>query len=121
MGRRAWPREPGRVRAHAGRVLLARATAVVTLALGVVTLAILALAVSEPGVPLSGLAFEAFSAFGTVGLSMGVTPDLSAAGRWVIVALMLLGRVGLLTAGLALAAAPPERPLHYPNEDVIIG
>ena len=101
--------------------LLARATAVVTLALGVVTLAILALAVSEPGVPLPVLAFEAFSAFGTVGLSMGVTPELSAAGRWVIVALMLLGRVGLLTAGLALAAAPPERPLRYPNEDVIVG
>ncbi len=101
--------------------LLARAAAVVTLALGVVTLAIFALAVSEVGVPLPVLAFEAFSAFGTVGLSMGVTPDLSAAGRLVIVALMLLGRVGLLTVGLALAAASPERPLRYPNEDVIIG
>jgi trk system potassium uptake protein len=101
--------------------LLARAAAVVTLALAVVTLAIFALAISEAGVPLPVLAFEAFSAFGTVGLSMGVTPDLSVAGRWVIVALMLLGRVGLLTVGLALAAAPPERPLRYPNEDVIIG
>jgi trk system potassium uptake protein len=101
--------------------LLARAAAIVTLALGVVTVAILALAVSEPGVPLPALAFEAFSAFGTVGLSLGVTPDLSAAGRLVVVALMLLGRVGLLTVGLALAAAPPERPLRYPHEDVIVG
>jgi trk system potassium uptake protein TrkH len=101
--------------------LLARAAAVVTLALAVVTLAIFALAISEVGVPLPVLAFEAFSAFGTVGLSMGVTPDLTAAGRLVVVGLMLLGRVGLLTVGLALAAAPPERPLRYPNEDVIIG
>lgn len=101
--------------------LLARAAAVFTLSLGVVVLAIFALAVSEAGVPLPVLAFEAFSAFGTVGLSMGVTPDLTAAGRVVIVALMLLGRVGLLTVGLALAAAPPERPLRYPSEDVIIG
>jgi len=101
--------------------LLARAAAIVTLALGVVTVAILALAISEPGVPLTALAFEAFSAFGTVGLSLGVTPDLSAAGRLVVLALMLLGRVGLLTVGLALAAAPPERPLRYPHEDVIVG
>ena len=101
--------------------LLARAAAVVTLALAVVTLAIFALAVSEAGVPLPILAFEAFSAFGTVGLSMGVTPDLTAAGRLIVVALMLLGRVGLLTVGLALAAAAPERPLRYPKEDVIIG
>ncbi|MBW6457193.1 MAG: potassium transporter KtrB [Trueperaceae bacterium] len=122
----AWAAVRGRGSAIAfGRgisgAMLARAAAVVTLALGIVTLAIFALAVSEAGVPLPVLAFEAFSAFGTVGLSMGVTPDLSAAGRLVIVALMFLGRVGLLTVGLALAAAPPERPLRYPNEDVIIG
>jgi len=107
-------------RAISGR-LLARATAVVTLSLAVVTLAIFALSISEAGVPLPTLAFEAFSAFGTVGLSLGVTPDLTAAGRLVVVALMLIGRVGLLTVGLALAAAPPERPLRYPSEDVIIG
>ena len=101
--------------------LLARAAAVVTLALAVVTLAIIALAISEAGVPLSVLAFEAFSAFGTVGLSLGVTSELTVAGQLVVVGLMLLGRVGLLTVGLALAAATPERPLRYPNEDVIIG
>ncbi len=101
--------------------LLARAAAIVTLALGVVALAIFGLAISEVGVPLPALAFEAISAFGTVGLSMGVTSELSAAGRLIVVALMLLGRVGLLTVGLALAAAAPERPLRYPNEDVIIG
>ena len=101
--------------------LVARAAAVVTLAITVVTGAIILLAVSEPGVALPALAFEAISAFGTVGLSMGATGELSAGGRLVLVALMLLGRVGLMTFALALVAAPPDRLLRYPREDVIIG
>jgi trk system potassium uptake protein len=101
--------------------LVARAAAIVTLAGAVLTAAILTLAVSDGALPLPALAFEAFSAFGTVGLSLGVTPELSQAGRLVVVALMLLGRVGLLTVGLALAAATPERPLRYPSEEVIVG
>jgi len=101
--------------------LVGRAAAVVTLAVSALTAAIVALAATDPGLPLPALAFEAMSAFGTVGLSLGVTGDLSAAGRGVVVALMLLGRVGLLTFALALAAAAPERVLRYPREDVIVG
>ena len=101
--------------------LVARAAAIVTLAGAVLTAAILTLAVSDGALPLPALAFEAFSAFGTVGLSFGVTPELSQVGRLVVVSLMLLGRVGLLTVGLALAAATPERPLRYPSEDVMVG
>lgn len=102
--------------------LVARAAAVATLALAVVTTAIVALAVTDPALPLPALAFEAFSAFGTVGLSMGVTGELSAAGRSVLIALMLLGRVGLLTVALALAAAKPNGgALRYPREDVVVG
>jgi trk system potassium uptake protein TrkH len=67
------------------------------------------------------LAFETFSAFGTVGLSMGITPDLSPAGKLVIVVLMFIGRLGPLTLGLALAEAPPERRVEYPAEDVVVG
>lgn len=46
--------------------------------------------------------FEAASALGTVGLSMGLTSDLSTLGRWIIIALMFIGRVGPLTIGFAL-------------------
>jgi len=101
--------------------LVGRAAAVVTLAISALIGAVVALAATEPGVPLPALLFEAVSAFGTVGLSLGVTGDLSDAGRGIVVALMLLGRVGLLTFALALAAAPPERVLRYPREDVIVG
>lgn len=50
------------------------------------------------------LAFEAISALGTVGLSMGATGGLTDAGKWVVMALMFVGRVGILTFGLALLA-----------------
>ncbi len=69
-------------------------------------------------------AFEAFSAFNTVGLSMGVTGGLSVTGRWTTIALMFIGRVGPLTVAAALArrrlpAASGE--LRYAYEDVAVG
>jgi len=54
---------------------------------------------------LEVLAFEAVSALGTVGLSMGVTGSLTATGKIVIILLMFMGRVGVLTFGLALVAS----------------
>jgi trk system potassium uptake protein TrkH len=82
-------------------------------------LIVLSLTDSELG--LLRLTFETFSAFGTVGLSMGITADLSPAGKLVIVVLMFIGRLGPLTLGLALMEAPPERYLEYPAEDVVVG
>lgn len=69
------------------------------------------------------LVFEAHSAFGTVGLSMGVTDTLSSAGRLVIVALMYLGRVGPLAVASAMAVAVGRRKTQYryAEEDVVIG
>jgi trk system potassium uptake protein TrkH len=67
------------------------------------------------------LAFETFSAFGTVGLSTGITPDLSPSGKLIIIGLMFAGRLGPLTLGLALLEARPERRIEYPAEDVVVG
>ena len=65
--------------------------------------------------------FEAVSAFATVGLSTGITPDLPAPGQVILVLLMFLGRIGPLTlaAGLALRERPSHRQL--PEERMIIG
>jgi trk system potassium uptake protein TrkH len=52
--------------------------------------------------PFIGVVFEAASAIGTVGLSMGITGDLTAAGKVVVITLMFAGRCGPLTIGLAL-------------------
>ena len=104
-----------------GGALVARAAAVATGAVAILIGAILTLAITEPAVPVGALAFEAVSAFGTVGLSMGATGSLSEAGRLVIVLLMVVGRVGLLTVGLAVAAVPLDRVRRYPREDVVVG
>ncbi|MGH7545210.1 MAG: TrkH family potassium uptake protein [Gemmatimonadota bacterium] len=68
-------------------------------------------------------AFEAVSAFGTVGLSTGVTSDLSTPGKLLISALMFLGRVGpvAVAGSMALAAQAHRRRIRYAEEDVIVG
>jgi trk system potassium uptake protein TrkH len=66
--------------------------------------------------------FEATSAWGTVGLSTGITPTLSTVGRLVIITLMFVGRVGPLTlAAILISRARPRVELYYPEEDVMIG
>ena len=69
------------------------------------------------------IVFEAVSAFNTVGLSLGVTPSLSAAGEWITIFLMFVGRVGPLTfaAALALAARRRRVPFRFAHEDVVVG
>lgn len=66
------------------------------------------------------IAFEVASAFGTVGLSRGYTPELSEFGRAVIGAIMFLGRVGPLTLGYFLATRVSPR-VRYPEGQVFLG
>ncbi len=108
-----------------------RAVGLTVIAFGVVTLAIFAMVAVETGrFAAEGHAhaflaymFEAVSAFNTVGLSMGPTPDLSNTGRWIAILLMYLGRVGPLTFAAAIALADPTPAGHfrYAYEDVVIG
>ncbi|MDI6852635.1 MAG: potassium transporter TrkG [Deltaproteobacteria bacterium] len=74
----------------------------------------------RPGVGLHDVIFEQISAFGTVGLSTGLTDKLSTWGRLWIIATMFVGRLGPLTIALGLA---PVKPLHvaYPEGKVMIG
>nr|WP_197738162.1 TrkH family potassium uptake protein [Agromyces terreus] len=65
--------------------------------------------------------FEAVSAFGTVGLSTGITPELPDAAKFVLVALMFLGRLGPLTLGTALALRERRILYEYPKERPAIG
>lgn len=70
------------------------------------------------------LLFETFSAFGTVGLTMGLTPSLSLMGKLLIIGLMYIGRVGILTVGFSLTMRLMKaKSGHYklPEESVIIG
>jgi len=68
-----------------------------------------------------GLVFEAVSAFGTVGLSTGVTPLLTASGKFIIVLLMFTGRVAPLMLSVYLAQPAHRRRVRVPNEDLGLG
>jgi trk system potassium uptake protein TrkH len=74
----------------------------------------------EAGEP-ARVVFEVVSAFGTVGFSTGITPGLSDAGRVVLVAAMIVGRVGPLTMTLALAGRQRSVPVRPVEERVLIG
>jgi trk system potassium uptake protein TrkH len=105
-----------RVSERTQRQALALALTVVGVA-GGATLALLAMT----DVGLGPATFEVLSALGTVGLSTGLTADLPTAGKVLLVALMLLGRLGALTVGTALVLRARERLYRYPEGRPIIG
>jgi trk system potassium uptake protein TrkH len=105
-----------RLPAHAQR----QAFAVASIALTAVVVSTLAL-MAESRFTLSQALFEALSAFGTVGLSTGITADVATVGQWILIALMYLGRVGPHTLGVALAMRERQRLYRFPEERPIIG
>jgi len=95
------------------RVLAAMATA--TLYLGLLACGVFVLCLTERQDFLA-IVFEAASALGTVGLSMGITSNLSVIGKITIIALMFAGRCGPLTLGLAFLRPGPARPQAWRDD-----
>jgi len=98
-----------------------RSYAVIILALLMVMTALLILLITEPGVPVVALLFEITSAFGTCGMSLGITSELSVTGKVIIMLLMFIGRVGLISFLFTLGGKTKKLNYHYPKERVIIG
>ena len=71
--------------------------------------------------PFFLLVFEAVSALGTVGLSTGITSDLSSAGKMVIILLMYWGRVGLLTFSYSVVPQEKYAKVYLPETHIPIG
>jgi trk system potassium uptake protein TrkH len=102
------------------RPLVARALSILALASVLVLTSTLALMVSD-NIDLLPALFEVTSAFGTVGLSLDVTPQLSPFGKLLISIMMFLGRVGPITFILSLAARQRTPRYRYPEEEIAIG
>lgn len=98
-----------------------RAFSIFFLSLLWISIAILVLLATNK-VELIPAIFEVVSAFGTVGLSLGITSTLDTTGKLILCATMLFGRIGVLTFFIALLQPLEKRPnINYPNERVVVG
>ncbi|MFJ6413079.1 TrkH family potassium uptake protein [Terribacillus saccharophilus] len=101
--------------------LVFRAFSITTYSVLLVSLFVFLLAITEKGAALNYIAFEVLSAFGTVGMSLGLTPDLSESGKILLSVLMFMGRVGPITIAFALAFRIRMTAVRNPEERIIIG
>ncbi len=108
------------------KTVIRRALVVFILALGWIFLFSLFLSITEKGHIFGKdyylkMLFETTSAFGTVGLSTGITTMLSDLGKFLVIMTMFVGRIGPLTMALAVALQEEKLLYNYPEEDVMVG
>lgn len=104
--------------------LVNRSTVLLVLAFILIVLSYLGLTLLMPvNYPQSKLLYEVVSAFGTVGMTMGATAELTQPAKLLICLVMYIGRVGLLTlaVGLSRRTKVAEQRIEYPNGKIIIG
>jgi potassium uptake TrkH family protein len=97
-----------------------RSFAIIALSLIVIGAAVFLIASFDPDKELLAIAFECFSAYSTVGLSLGVTGAMSEPSKAVLIGLMFAGRVGTLTILTALLRRQQQYKYRYPTEDILI-
>nr|WP_154307212.1 TrkH family potassium uptake protein [Metabacillus lacus] len=102
---------------HSSIVMKALAISMVSIVFVIFALLILNLTEAQS---FMSILFEVVSAFGTVGLSMGITGSLTAVGKILIIFIMFLGKVGPLTLLFTLAK-PAKEKYSYPKEDILTG
>ncbi|NVK04014.1 MAG: ATPase [Flavobacteriia bacterium] len=102
--------------------LLNRAFSIFLFSATVILIGIFALSITDPELGLMRLAFEQVSAFCTVGLSTGITTELSTVGRIIIMLSMFIGRIGTITLAFALSSRKRESNDYvYPKANFMVG
>ncbi|MBA3899341.1 MAG: ATPase [Bacteroidetes bacterium] len=101
--------------------MLNRAFLIFLFASGVIFSGAFILTITDPEIPILNLVFEEVSAFATVGLSTGITADLSTAGKLVLMGSMFIGRVGVLTLAFSLSKEVISRNYKYPEAHIMVG
>lgn len=97
-----------------------RAFATIVLSLIIIGLGIMLITVFDPEMGLLNIAFESFSAYSTVGLSLGITGNLSSASKIIVIATMFVGRVSMLTIMVAIFKKIKHKNYRYPSEEITI-
>lgn len=97
-----------------------RAFATISLSLIVIGLGIMLIAMTEPHLTLKNIAFECFSAYSTVGLSLGITGDLTSNSKLTLIVIMFIGRVSMLSVLIAMFRKTKIKNYRYPTEEITI-
>lgn len=98
-----------------------KAFIVIILSLALVSASFLLLLTFETKFRMVELLFETISAFGTVGLSLGITPHLTLPSKIIIIITMFVGRIGPLTLFVAMSRRETRAVFNYPEENIMIG
>ena len=107
-------------RRQVAEVSVQRAFAIISLSLFVIGFAIMLVVIFDPDQGLLNIGFECFSAYSTVGLSLGITGQLSGPSKLVIIAVMFIGRVSMLSLLIATFRKVRLRNYRYPAEELTI-
>lgn len=100
--------------------ILNRALAILVIAIAYVSFVIVCLLIVE-NFPMEQIVFEVISAFGTVGLTLGITPDLTVFSKLLLIVTMFVGRLGPLTFALAIGETKKKAVSKYPKENILVG
>jgi trk system potassium uptake protein TrkH len=130
----SWSRLKGRARLNMfqksiPQETVAKSISVVVLSIAIILAALFLILFTDPahGSGAEGhqqylsFLFETISAFGTVGLSMGATATLNGIGKFIVIVVMIIGRVGVLTFAYIIAGPPARKGLEFAEENLMIG
>ncbi len=100
--------------------IIYKALAILSISLILISIITIVLTITEEA-EFIAVIFEVFSAFGTVGLSLGLTPNLTIFGKILLIIMMYIGRVGPLTLTLAFSIRAKKAKIRYPEEKILVG
>lgn len=101
--------------------LILKAVGVFIASIATVIVSTTLIALTDPGFNFIQILFEVVSAFGTVGLSTGITGSVTIAAKLILIMTMYIGRVGILLLMSAVFGDPRQTRIHYPEENLLVG
>ncbi|MCD5968885.1 potassium transporter TrkG, partial [Riemerella anatipestifer] len=101
-------------------ISIRRAFAIMTLSLMAIGLGVMLITFFDPDKNLLDISFECFSAYSTVGLSLGITASLSEASKMVLIGIMFVGRISMLSLAIAIVKKSKYKNYSYPKEEITI-